>query len=464
MTGIAGKSRRSATRITKTTAEALATPAKGGRSVLWDAEVKGFGVRVTSSGVRTYVLRYKMTGNKAPQRQVTIGRHGSPWTADQARRRALELLVMVRGGIDPAQEVERADEARVEERERRTARMFDVLAQRWFDRHVVAGGLRSQRDVRGVLDRDLKPAFAGLTVDEITKVKVAETLEELGARSRHAANKAHKWLRQMFNWFVEKGVVDNSPLDRMKKPFPDSKRKRVLSLLEIVLVWIASEKMPGPFGPFYRLLVLLGQRLRETSNLPWSEIDLEAAEWLLPGARAKNKRDHAVPLSVQAVKVIEAVKGDRKSVHGPVLTTDGKVGISGFSKMKEALDEETGRLLAKHDDAAAIVGMALADWVVHDLRRSLATGCQAMSVPMEVTEAVLNHVAGREDGVRGVYQLYDYYDEKADALDRWGALVEKAVAAFGTSGAAAVLVLDPTRRSRRRKGRSPDSVPQDTTG
>lgn len=130
-------SRRSTTRITKRTVEALAPPDEGGRSVLWDAEVKGFGVRVTANGVRTYVLRYRMAERQGPARQVTIGRHGSPWTADQARGRALELLEMVRTGIDPAESGKRADELREEERERRAARTFDVLAQRWFDRHVV---------------------------------------------------------------------------------------------------------------------------------------------------------------------------------------------------------------------------------------------------------------------------------------------------------------------------------------
>lgn len=143
-----GVSRRSVTRITKSSVEALAVPPPGGRTVLWDAEVKGFGVRVSSGGDRTYVLRYQVGGRDEKQRQVTIGRHGSPFTAEQARRRALEILTAVRSGSDPAGERASAQQAKAAEDDRRAERMFDVLADRWFDRHVKGNGLRSVKDVR----------------------------------------------------------------------------------------------------------------------------------------------------------------------------------------------------------------------------------------------------------------------------------------------------------------------------
>jgi Arm DNA-binding domain len=78
---------RSVGRISKTSVEAIVRPPSGGRGVLWDIELRGFGVRVTAGGRRTYVLRYRMGGRAASQRCVTIGSHGSPWTAEQARRR-----------------------------------------------------------------------------------------------------------------------------------------------------------------------------------------------------------------------------------------------------------------------------------------------------------------------------------------------------------------------------------------
>lgn len=213
--------------------------------------------------------------------------------------------------------------------------------------------------------------------------------------------------------------------------------------------------MPKPFRSFYPLLILLGQRLREVSNLSWGELDLEVAEWLLPAARAKNKREHLVPLPDAALAILNA-RNDRGGGAGtPVFTTDGVVGISGFSKMKEALDAKVAEVLAAHPEAAADLGAQLADWVVHDLRRTLATGCQAMGFPLEVTDAVLNHVSDRETGTRGVYQLYDYFEQKADALERWGALITAAVKAWNEGDVSAVLDMDPVRRAKlaRRKRR-----------
>ena len=444
-----GASRRSMTRITKSSVEALDVPPPGGRTVLWDAEVKGFGVRVSSGGDRTYVLRYQVGGRDQKQRQVTIGRHGSPFTADQARRRALEILASVRSGADPMADRERAREEKASQDALRVERMFDGLADQWLERHVRGGGLRSLKDVEGVLERDIKPAFKGLTVDEITRTKVNEALDVVGERSKAAANKMHKWLRQMFNWFIERGIVEHSPLDRIRRPHAEPSRSRVLSLLEIAIVWLAAGGLPDPYRSFYRLLILSGQRLREVAGMSWTELDLTVAEWLLPAGRTKNGNDHLLHLPIHAITILETLRGGT-SKTGPVFTTDGRVPIAGFSKSKMALDDQIASILANIPDAAVRIGAALPQWVVHDLRRSLATGCQSMSIPMEVVEAVRSQVGTRKAGVRGLYQLYDYFDEKAEALQRWADLVTRAAAALAKGDVEALVSMDPARKVRRR--------------
>lgn len=441
----------SISRLTKTAVDGAKRPPAGGRLVLWDTEVKGFGLRVTATGSKTYVLRYRMGGRESALRTYTIGQHGSPWTPDQARRRALELLSQVRSGIDPAAARETGRRDAAAEGEHRATRMFGLLADRWFKQHVQAGGLRSEKDIEGVLERDLKPAFLDVPVDEITKEKVAGVIEAIGDRSHDAANKAFKWLRQILNWLVEKGVLHSSPLDKVGMPYKEGRRTRTLSLMEIVVVWVALEGFSEPFRSFYRLLILLGQRLREVANMPWSEFDLEAGDWTIPAARTKNKRDHLVPMPEQALTIIEALRPDTRRRLGPTITTDGRVGISGFSKLKERLDELVAELLATSETARALVGDQLADWVVHDLRRSLATGCQGLGVPLTVTEALLNHASGSRSGIVGVYQLHDYYDEKAEALQRWADLIDAALACWAKDDVAGILALNPARRTSRRR-------------
>ena len=88
-------------RITKRTVEAVPTPPASSRSYLWDDQLKGFGVMVTPKGSRSYLIQYRIGGRGAQTRRYTIGKHGSPWTADRARMRATDLLEMVRKKVDP---------------------------------------------------------------------------------------------------------------------------------------------------------------------------------------------------------------------------------------------------------------------------------------------------------------------------------------------------------------------------
>lgn len=436
-------------------------PAKGQRTMLWDGEVKGFGVRIAASGTRTYILRYRMGGRGTPIREVTIGQHGSPWTVDQARRRAVELLMQVRSGRDPV--AERGAEAQRTEADAgaREKRMFAVMADDWFRKHVEREGLRSHQDIRGVLDRDLKPAFARKTIDEITKKDVTDALDAIGDRSGSAANKAHKWARQIFNWLKDdRGEIEHSPVEGVKRPFPEPSRTRVLSLPELVVLWVALEGLAEPFRSFYRLLILLGQRLREAANAPWAEFDFEAGDWFLPKARTKADRDHLVPMSEQAIELLEDIQPDPGNRRGLVFTTNGKVGISGFSKLKVQIGVSLEKLLREDPNARELVDDGVADRVIHDLRRSLATGCQGLGIDLTHSEAILNHAFGKTlSGVAPVYHLYEYYDEKAEALARWGELIEKAVACFHAGDLDGVRALDPARRTRSRRRRRPRREP-----
>src|SRR5262249_60115863 len=90
-------------KIMKRSVDALRPAANGAECVLWDNEVKGCGCRVQRGGTKSYIVHYRVgTGRGAPIRKVTIGKHGSPWTPDTARREAKRLLGLVENDADPA--------------------------------------------------------------------------------------------------------------------------------------------------------------------------------------------------------------------------------------------------------------------------------------------------------------------------------------------------------------------------
>jgi integrase len=150
---------------------------------------------------------------------------------------------------------------------------------------------------------------------------------------------------------------------------------------------------------------LTGARREEIGQLRWSELDADSASINLRGARTKNAQPHTIPLSTVMSSLLNDVP--RIGVSDYVFTTNGKTPVSGWSRVKDRLDQ-----------------VALIDpWRLHDLRRTVATGMQKLGVGLQVIEAVLGHVSGSRAGVVGVYQRHSFDAEKRAALEAWGAHV-----------------------------------------
>jgi integrase len=251
-------------------------------------------------------------------------------------------------------------------------------------------------------------------------------------------------LRKFFNWCVGKDIVDRSPIAGLQPPSEENaSRNRVLirrkevpgsSDDELRWLWQAGDaydrseqnegkggigkKYRGPFGPFVQMLILTGQRRSEVANMTWREIDVDAREWVIPAERSKNGNPHAVPLSDEVMEIIERlprIKGSK----GYIFTTDGEHPVSGFSRMKERIN----KLMAEAGEEVRGEEVAIPDWTLHDIRRTVAAGMQRLGVKMEVTEKLLNHTSGSFGGIAGVYQVHDYADEKRAALEAWGRFV-----------------------------------------
>lgn len=297
------------TLISKTFLNALATPSREeGRQIHWDAHLKGFGVRVNPSGSIVFVVQYRTRAAGAKSQTLMIGKYGSPWSPDAARAEARAVLGQVHRGGDPIAErrSREADEQAAVAYESHYD--FDAFADRYIAKHVKANGLRSLRDIEGTFRRDLRPFFKGKSVREITKQDCKDMRAGVGDRSHSAANKAHKWLNASFMWGIEHDGLDANPMFGLRRPFKEEKRKRVLAEWEIAIVWSVLPLMAWQFATLMRLLLLTGQRLREVAGIRWEEIDIERGEWVIPGSRIKNGREHLVPISPQVERILVAVE------------------------------------------------------------------------------------------------------------------------------------------------------------
>ena len=217
-------------------------------------------------------------------------------------------------------------------------------------------------------------------------------------------------LSSFYGWALPRldSLPGNPCRDAGRPPAPKS-RDRVLSDTELGILWNVLDDEAAPFGPAIKLLILTGQRRGEVFDADRSEFDLKAKLWTIPRERAKNDVAHLVPLSKEALTIIESLTARDDSDKLFPARGNGENGPSGFSKtivrVRAAMEKEVGRSIPR--------------WTLHDLRRTLATGLQRLGVRLEVTEAVLNHVSGSRAGIVGVYQRHDYFTEKRKALDAW---------------------------------------------
>lgn len=401
---------------------------------------------VQPSGRKSWALRYRQGGSTA---KLTLGQVldleagelepdsapelGQPLTLGQARELAAGLARDIRRGkkLEPMSvslgKVAVTTTASGE---------FETVVDDFIQRYVrPTNRARSAAETARLLKTKALPAWRGRRLEDIQRRDVIALLDQIASDGAPiSANRTLAALRRMFNWCVERDLLAISPCDRVKAPTPESSRDRVLSDNELTLVWAASQRLGAPFGPFIRMLMLTGQRRDEVAGMRWSELDLKSRLWRLPRERVKNNSAHDVPLSDQAMAVIEGMPnlaGEPDYVftsgllRGRDHATRVLAPVSGFSKTKIKLDKLVGELANRSATAAdnASTGL-IAPWRFHDLRRSVATGMASLGVALPVIEKVLNHRSGSFAGIVGVYQRHSYADEKREALARWGAKVE----------------------------------------
>ena len=393
-------------------------------SVLWDSAVKGFGLRVSPAGARSFVVVYRAgRGRGAPLRKVTIGKYGSPHTIETARREARRLLGIAAAGGDPAGE---ESAKRKDQRDGRAAKGSIAHACHEWLRRDQAGN-RTAAEVKRIMEREVLPFIGNRDLSSIRKrdlIEIVDRVADRGASVR--ANRVLAWLRRFFNWCSARDLIDANPATSILKPSRETRRERVLDDDEIATVWHALEPMPQPFRDGCRLLLLTAARRAEIFNGRWSELD-EAGRCLkLPGERAKSGEGRRIPLSSQAMAIIDSLPRYGSDGDGWLISTRGTAPFSNFGHQKAELDKDA----------------PLPDWRLHDLRRTAATGMQRLGFRLEVIEAALGHVGGSRAGIVGVYQRHAFLDETREALDAWG----RHVAAVVEPGGGAEVV--PLRRAR----------------
>ena len=371
--------------LTDAAVKRLKAPAIG-QIDYFDSGYPGLALRVSCGGRKSWNYIYRFAGKP---RRMTFDTFPAMTLAGahEAWRQARDD---VRAGLDPAKP--KAPEPATD---------FGSVFEEWMQRDQA--GQRSERDVRKRMEREVVHLWAHRKITDIGKRDILDATDRVADRGhKTSALRLYAHLHRMFQWCVGRGIVTVNPVTALPKPGDETRRDRVLNDAELIAVWNAAEKIGYPYGQATQLLILTGARRQEIAALRWSEFRDAAIH--LSGARTKNTLPHLIPLSSFACSILDSFprKGDF------VFSLTGKFPVRNWSRAKADLDDFAG---------------ITEPFVIHDIRRSVATGLQKLKVPLEVTEAVLGHVSGSRAGIVGIYQRHDYAPEKRAALEAWGAHV-----------------------------------------
>jgi integrase len=351
-----------------------------------DPELPKHGVRVRPVGPASYTVIVRDAYGK--QRWVKIG-GTAEMKIEDARERARTVISRVRQGLEPVEPPPTKPDT------------VAAVAANWLHRHVEKNKLRTGGELRRIIERYILPHIGDRDFVGLRRTDIARLLDHI--EDQHGARTADTvlaTLRSIATWVAHRDDDYVAPFVRGMKRVPAKagKRSRTLTDDELRRVWRAAGDA-GAYGAVVKLLLLTAQRREKVLTMQWS--DISDGVWTIRTEHGEKGNAGALKLPDAALDIIRA----QPRFAGNPFVFAGR----GFnSRMKHALDRASG----------------VSGWVLHDLRRCARSLMSRAGVRPDIAERVLGHAIG---GVEGVYDQHPYHDEKADALRKLAALVERIV-------------------------------------
>lgn len=446
-------------KLTESYIKAIAPPTRSLYELHRDTEVKGLALRATNNGSKHFVLCYTFDGRN---KKHTIGRWFPPptnrlgasatrdfvGTLEWARQEARQLIGRIAGGTDPAQEKKVAREEREAARQEEAKEItVATLAERYMHEHSKPNKRTWKEDERR-LSRYVIPAWGTRKAKSIVRADVRALVASVAKKENPHTGKKQvaeggsllALISGLFSFALDQEIIDSHPGGRIKVPGgkPAPRTRALTTPKELRVLWeitrpgtrvtgkprpnarpsiwtrplpqrkgmrnLRNNRFAHGEGDAIRLLLLTGARANEIAQLPWSELDLDAATWLLPAERSKNGLPNLVPLLPEAVAILRR----RREV------ATGEYVFPGPQRA-HLTDNNLSKPLKRV--CARLAPLGIAPFTPHDLRRTVETGMAAAKVPKEYRDRVLNHVDASVGGKH--YNMYDYLDEKREALEKW---------------------------------------------
>jgi len=348
-----------------------------------DSQIPGFMLRITPSGVKTFVYQYRpLGGRKSGTKTITIGRFGSI-TVDQARERARQFQAAVIAGRDPAQE----------KKERRNEWTVSDLCKDYLLHGTGTKKASTLATDRGRIERHIIPLLGSKRLSTVSQTDMEKFLRDVAngktatdTRTRKrgraivrggkgTASRTVSLLGGIFSYAIRNRLLEKNPVHGVRK-YPDRRKDRFLTDAELEALGKALEEFQGKDPDrrgilVIRLLLLTGARKSEIERLQWSEVDLSTGHLRLMDSKTGQK---VILLSSDARKVIKeavALGGDPWVFPGNCLEKP----FSGTPKIWARVRKLAG----------------LGDVRLHDLRHTFASIAVSNNISLHIVAALLGH-------------------------------------------------------------------------
>ncbi|MCE9682007.1 tyrosine-type recombinase/integrase [Halomonas alkalisoli] len=378
----------------------------------------GLYLMIPKKGAPYWMHRYTLAGKR---RELTLDKCANLSLAE-AREQAVEAQRAIRSGIDPVEERKREEQI--------TIHTVRELFDDWY--HDLEKRLKHPRIPKRIFEKEVAPSIGHQTLEKVTPMDVRDLIRKVASSGRPAiANDTLMYLKQLFNHAIKLGLLTYNPAAAFSVNDAggiEKNRDRALTVEEIHQVFqIFRDNRESFTRDNYlacALLLVLGVRKTELTEAQWSEFDLKGKRWNLSGERSKTGAGIVIPLPPQAVGWLEELK--IRACGSPYVfpsRRSGKRPHMGKDTLNRAIAKLFGKEPGKKQQPENRMG-GIAEFTVHDLRRTCRSLLAAAGVPGHVAERCLNH---KPKGIEGVYDRYDYFEERKQALAKVAAFVEPVI-------------------------------------
>lgn len=365
----------------------------------------GLFLLVKTSGKKLWRFRYQRP-NSASRTNLSLGAYPS-LTLAAARQIRDQHLSLLAHGIDPQQQQEMVSEQRQIELDS----IFSTVAANWFQLKSKSVTPDYAKDIWRSLDKDVFPAIGEIPVQEIKARTIIEALEPIKARGAlETVRRLVQRINEIMIYAVNTGLLDANPTSGVGMAFERPKKQNMPTLrpeeLPKLMRTLVMSNLSVPTRCLIELQLLTLVRPSEASGARWAEIDLDAKLWTIPAERMKAKREHIVPLSSQALEILDVMK--------PISAHREHV-FPSRNDPKQPMNSQTANAALKR------IGYG-GKLVAHGLRSIASTALNEAGFNSDVIEAALSHVD--KDEVRRAYNRALYIEQRRELLSWWGLLIE----------------------------------------